>query len=232
MSSSTTAASVALNASTARGPVVSHGHCRAQQLQHFAEAFGGVPVVVDDQHVNGLSQPGRLALGRGLRRKARPPAGERRTPTPIPRPRCAPRSCRRASRRAGATSVRPIPSPPCGAPDTAALTAEHLEDACQSVRRDADPVVAHRQLDPVALAPRRQRQHAAVRRVLGRVVQQVRQDLRQSHRIALDPQRLARQRDVEAVTAGQDHRLAGLDGIAHHRRQLHRARASTRASRW
>ena len=85
--------------------------------------------------------------------------------------------------------------------------------------------------------------------VLGGVVEQVGEDLREPHRIAVQPQRLGGQRDARAGgRAAWIERLAGLDGVAHDRRQLDAlapqleacrgvmrdisSRSSTRRTRW
>ena len=68
-------------------------------------------------------------------------------------------------------------------------------------------------------------------RVLGGVVEQVRQDLREAHRVAVQP-RAARPaaRRCSACRRAVDQRRAGLDGVAHDRRRGPRAPCAARSA--
>ena len=75
---------------------------------------------------------------------------------------------------------------------------EEIEDVSLHLGRDADPGVSHSQHGLVAFAAERDRDPAAGLGVLGGVVQQVRDDLFQTGRVALDPQRLGREMTSKA----------------------------------
>jgi hypothetical protein len=87
---------------------------------------------------------------------------------------------------------------------------EHVEDARQRVRRDADAVVAHTNDDVVILPLCAERDFAARIGVLGRVVEEVGEYLREARGVALHDEGIARQRDGQAVVARLDERAAGL----------------------
>src|SRR5207237_5461811 len=94
------------------------------------------------------------------------------------------------------------------------------EDAGQHLGGDADAGVAHRD-DRVAPLPLGgQPDAAAAVGVLGRVVEQVRDDLRQPGQVAVQGDRALRQRDAELEVGRLQYRAAGLDRGAHDLRQL------------
>jgi hypothetical protein len=106
---------------------------------------------------------------------------------------------------------------------------EHLEDARQHVRRDADACVPHPEQDFTrSLRPFTSRLHgqpnaAAVFGVLGGVVEQVRHDLGQPSAIAFYPHGLLREGNFQVVLAGVDEGAADFDGPRYDGRQVHRS---------
>ena len=98
---------------------------------------------------------------------------------------------------------------------------EQIEDARQHLDRDAHARVADRNHRVTALATPRQRDSSAVLSVLRGIVQQIRDDLGQPHRIGHQSHGLFGQVDDELVASGLDERPARLDGAAQRRTQIH-----------
>src|SRR5581483_5124454 len=99
---------------------------------------------------------------------------------------------------------------------------EHLEDARQERRRNADPAVAHAKDDRIA-APREAEPDETTRRAeLDRVVEEMDDDLDETSEIALHakPFRAETQPDLQAL--GVDQRLHHLERLLHDRRHLDR----------
>lgn len=92
---------------------------------------------------------------------------------------------------------------------------EHLEHLGQHLGRDAHARVADGNRRRIALVPDADHDIAAIIRVLGRVAEQIGENLRQAHGVALDPQRFVRLRHAQPVAAGANRRLRRLDRIAH-----------------
>ena len=92
--------------------------------------------------------------------------------------------------------------------------------ARQLLRGNADPGIPDRDLDPARGRPRAHPDPAALRRVLGRVVQEVRQHLGQPDGVAGEPHRRPRQLHAQRLPAARDLRLRGLDGGGHHGLEL------------
>ena len=92
------------------------------------------------------------------------------------------------------TSVRPMPSPPARAPTSGRPGRTSRTPRAASVARDADAVVGDAQDGVAAVAQRRDVDPAAGRRVLGSVVEQVGDDLRQPRHVAVedDPENRSR----------------------------------------
>jgi hypothetical protein len=80
-------------------------------------------------------------------------------------------------------------------------------------RRDALAVVPHLDDGGAVFAARDELDAAAARRVLGRVVEEVREDLRDADRIGLELHRRARQLDDELVSGLVDEGAARLDRV-------------------
>ena len=97
---------------------------------------------------------------------------------------------------------------------------EHVEDAGQHLCRNADAGVLDPDQHMVALPLGGHPNATALVHVLGSVVQQVRQHLRQPGRVRFELDRLWWDRDREFVAPFLDERAAGFDGAIHHRRQL------------
>ena len=176
------------------------------------ERVGGVAIVVDDEDPSPRRRQRRG--GPSLARRAAPTSrtrqARRRTRCPCRGRRCAPRRCRRASARGCATSVRPMPSPPCERRFERSTCMNMSNTRSSMRRRDADAVVAARETTRLRrAAPRRERDAPAGVGVLGGVRQQVREHLREPHRVAVDRDRLASGKStVEPVPRGLDHRPA------------------------
>ena len=88
---------------------------------------------------------------------------------------------------------------------------EHLEEAGEVPRFDADAGVANRDHDLAAHARGADPDVPAGLGVARRVVEQVGKDLREPRAIGLEPDRLGRQRDGERVPRGVDGGPAGFD---------------------
>ena len=97
---------------------------------------------------------------------------------------------------------------------------EELEDPGQDVARDTDAGIAHTQDAVTALARHADLDGAARRRVFDRVVEQVHDDLLQSHRIGIDPDLVGVERDAVTAGAARQRRQAAAHGL----RELHRLR--------
>src|SRR6185295_11054701 len=82
--------------------------------------------------------------------------------------------------------------PALGVPTRAIDLHEHLEHGIEVLRQDADAVVADTHDGAVADAPRADLDSTALVRVLGRVGEQIREHLRETYRVALERDRLAR----------------------------------------
>ena len=99
---------------------------------------------------------------------------------------------------------------------------EHVEHARQVRRRDADAVVAHRHDRPSVLDGRRQPDAAVRLRVLRRVVQQVRKDLRQPHGVAGNRNERVGNVHRQRLARLLEERTARLDGGPQHGNQIER----------
>ncbi len=102
---------------------------------------------------------------------------------------------------------------------------EHLEDALQLVRRNADAAVLDRHAHLRTLALHRELDRAARPRVLAAVVQQVAEHLRQARRIGFDIDRFVGQRHAQGVLSGLGQRPRCFQRLLQHRGQLDRLRA-------
>ncbi len=98
---------------------------------------------------------------------------------------------------------------------------EQVEDVGQQTRVHAHSLVAHPDHRAVAVALRAQLDRGAVLAVFRCVVQQVRDDLRQACRVALQPHRLAERHHVQPLRARIDGRLHGLDAFGDHGVEIH-----------
>jgi hypothetical protein len=88
------------------------------------------------------------------------------------------------------------------------------------IGRDADAVVLDRDAEAVLLATRREGDFSARLGALGGVDQQIREDLRQPHGIAVDHQPFAWHVDGERVRTLLEERAGHLDGLGEHGRKL------------
>ncbi len=128
----------------------------AVEREHQPHHLGGIGDVVGDEHAAGARgravAAGRcVADGCGVRR-----GSGSVTVNTLPRPGPSLRAsmvppCSSTRRRA---SVRPMPRPPCAAVAMPWELREHVEDARQHVRRDADAGVLHAQDDAAAAGVR------------------------------------------------------------------------------
>ena len=144
---------------------------------------------------------GRRAAAAAARPRLLPAraAAARRTRCPCPARRCAPRPCRRASRRgpspaSGRCPARPaIVAPWSTCTNTSKTRGQHLGgDARSPVSRSRSTARAR------PPARRVSRIVPLARRVLGGVGQQVADDLRQPHRVGVEADRFLRERDGRA----------------------------------
>ena len=192
------------------------------ERQHHGEAVGRVEVVVDDQHLErALVPPGRTGNGR---RKLGRRGGQRQ-----------PHDELAAAAGAGAVGGdapavqldeparqrQPDAEPALRALQRRRDLREHLEHRRQVLRLDADAVVGHRDPQLSAGHRRLQRDAAAARRVLGRVVEQVQQHLRQPRGIGIEPHGVGRQRHVQRVACRRDGGPRRLERTVHHAVQRH-----------
>ncbi len=97
---------------------------------------------------------------------------------------------------------------------------EQIENARQHVDGNADAAVAHRHDGMVAFAAPGEPDLPAFLRVLGRVVQQVGDDLRKPHRIRNQGHGLVRHGHRQLVMRRLDQRAARLDGALEHRAEV------------
>ncbi len=92
---------------------------------------------------------------------------------------------------------------------------EQVEDPRQHLGRNADPVVANPEHHLGPLGRGRQADLPAGLSVLGRIVQQVGEDLGHPDRVGIDIDRLRRQGDRQAMMMRLDDRTAGFDRVGH-----------------
>ena len=88
---------------------------------------------------------------------------------------------------------------------------EQIEHMAQQLGRDAAALVFDDDLHQAIAFAQAQRNAAVGRRELGGVAEQVAQHLRQAHRVADDPQRLARQVDLDRARTLFERRLRELE---------------------
>jgi hypothetical protein len=185
-----------------------------EEAQDLAQGVGGVLVVVDDEHPQPL----------------------RRLVIPAPRPRSFLRhgSLRqRQPHREGAAEPEPGALGGDGAPvqlhqrphqrqadadprlpaHTGGSLHEEVEDAVQSVARDSDPVVGEADHRFAGIGGQRHPDLPARIGVLGGIVEEVREDLRQAHPVRLDPVLLVRQGHLQRLLARLDQRPRGFHAI-------------------
>ena len=93
---------------------------------------------------------------------------------------------------------------------------KRIEDRREVLRRNPHARIAHAKRDEIVFARRGQRDPPAARRVFRRVVDQVRQDLRDPREIAAHVHRFRRHLDRQRVAVAVDVRLARLDRGGHH----------------
>ena len=92
---------------------------------------------------------------------------------------------------------------------------EHLENRFQALARNTDAVVGDRDLDLVPAMLGLQRYSSSGRRVLCRVVEQVRKNLRKAHRVGTEKRRLGGCRYREHVPHLLDQRTVRFHGRVH-----------------
>ena len=124
-----------------------------------------------------------------------------------------------------------MPRPPCELRCEAIDLDEHLENARQHFGRNAGASVLHANYDFRAFAPRYQGNLATGRRVLGGVVQQIRQHLRQTGWIGIEPHGVVGQRYLDRVTRGVDQAAGRLDRARNDGGQLDSLCCAARSSR-
>ena len=153
---------------------------RHRQLEHLR----GIHIVFDDQHAQVACLPPPAAVRRRRLPRPAPRVIGKRISTSVPWPRPGLRmsirpSCISTSRRA---SVSPMPSPPLDRSRIGLGLLEHVEDAGQDVRSDADAGIADAHDGLTGLLVRGEPDVAAARRELHRVVEDVRKDLHEPRR--------------------------------------------------
>ena len=220
-------------ARSALGPVVGDERDVASVLERAREHLGGVLVVVDDEDARFATVSAtlevarrRAAPGSRLRRRA---GSARRTRCRGRRPRSAPRRSRRGAATRLRTIVRPSPSPPCGAID-------RLRSLARTCRRRAARSRARsrrrrRARERRTSSPSRRARATTCprgRRVLRRVGEEVREDLREAQRVAVDDEAGAGL-DSSCVAALLEERARHLDGARDESVDLDAARASARS---
>jgi hypothetical protein len=123
---------------------------------------------------------------------------------------CSVPPCISASRR---DSARPMPSPACCGASGRCSRANISKMRSSASRSMPAPLSRTRIATCGAITLGGDRDVPAGRRVLHRIVDDVRHDLRQPHGVALEPDRLVGDRDLEPVLRGLDERTARLDGV-------------------
>ena len=110
---------------------------------------------------------------------------------------------------------RPMPSPPLRLLQRAIDLSEHVEHMGQHVGGDTHAVVryAHHRVAPLPLDG--QSNASAPIGVLGGVVQQISQHLRQPGEVAIDVDWFGRHVHDEVVALSIDQRAAGIHGVPH-----------------
>ena len=116
----------------------------------------------------------------------------------------------------------PDAEPAVGAVEGAVDLGEEVEDVAQHLRRNADPVVAHRDHRLVLLGMELEPDAPAFRGVLGGVVEEVADHLGQAGGVALHLERARRQRHHQLLAARVDQRPRGLDRARDHRGEVDR----------
>ena len=106
---------------------------------------------------------------------------------------------------------------------SAAALDEEIEDARQQLRPNADAVVADAHDDLLALPLRGDDDVPRLPRVLRRIRQQIRKELREAHPIAVDAQPLTRQLDAQVMAAFLQQRADDLHRLLEGFRKLHRS---------
>jgi hypothetical protein len=97
---------------------------------------------------------------------------------------------------------------------------EQVEDVRQQVGRDSDSLVlhAHHHLIPLALGGEPNPAHALGE--LGRVREQVADDLREPGWVSVQPQGFRREANYAFLALSVEDRLGRFDGMGDHRRQV------------
>ena len=191
-------------------PRQQHGQARRRRVRvvvHHQDAAGGAARGRSEPTAGSSDRPSRLVAAQG----------GRRTTNSLPRPGpslWAVDRRRRASRPGCLTSVRPMPRPPCerSRRRSACVNRSKIRGSISAAM--PMPVSRTRTHGLVALPLGRQPDAAARLGVLGGVVQQVAEHLRQPGRVGLQPDRPVGQRDGQLVPALLDQRAAGLDRLA------------------
>ncbi len=92
----------------------------------------------------------------------------------------------------------------------------------QQLRIDAEPGVTHAKRHHTVVHRRIEPDLAAFFRIFGGVVEQIGDHLRKAREIRLEQHRLLGQLHGQVMLAQADQRPAGLDGVLHDFRELHR----------
>jgi hypothetical protein len=191
---------------------------RAAVAEQHHEAVGGVPIVVDHEH------PVRHAIGGRDRRRCRPldsihdgqPYDELGALT-------VGVACLDAAavEHHQVADERQADAEPARARRVARHTLhEEIEDGIDESRIDAGSGIAHRYDRVAILAAGAHPDVTARGRVARCVVEQVREDLRETDGVGLDEERLVAQVDVESMTSALDRRARGFDGVAQRRAEV------------
>lgn len=207
--------------------VVRHPDGMAAHAEQLRQAVGRIAVVVDHQHAApslglGGQRFSRLAGRHGGQWQAHGQFAAQ------PGPRAGRLRLAAVQLDDAAHQRQPDAQPALGAIDRAFALHEEIEGGGQQRGRHADAVVDHAQHRPGLpalllgrlLALQDDAHVPAARGVLGGVVQQVHDHLREPRLVALHRQRLGRQVHLEPVLIGLDERAAGVHRLAHHFAQV------------
>jgi hypothetical protein len=111
---------------------------------------------------------------------------------------------------------------PCGGFCRVVELRIEIEDALDSIPRDSDSVILNPDANVVVRALRRNRDFTAFRRVLRRVVQEVRQELDQPGGVSIDKNRIVRNSYGQPVPETLELRMRRLDSLVDDGSQLNR----------
>ncbi len=202
-------------------PVVHHLNASAEHLQQQAHAVRGITVVIHHEDA-GQGQAGRRL---GLFRRRNAALAERQAHRELAS------AAGTVARRDHAPAVQldqiahqreADAQPALRMPSARMALRKHVENVRQRIGRDSGAIVVHRDHHVLTFAARAQRDAAARCGVLGGIVEQVGEDLREAHHVRLQHDRLRGKRHRELVLRGVDQRPARLERGVDHRCEIDR----------